>query len=140
MNAKRPPISRSENMSRIRGKDTKPEIKVRKLVHVLGYRYRLHRADLPGSPDLAFPGRKSVIFVHGCFWHRHHRCVNCTTPKTRTEFWQGKFEKNVSRDQKAVAKLEELGWRVMTVWECETVDEPGVRLKVSQFLGEPKRS
>lgn len=129
------PISRSENMARIRGKDTEPELAVRRLVHALGYRYRLHRRDLPGSPDLAFPGRRAVIFVHGCFWHRHEGCKNCTAPKTRIEFWQDKFAKNVVRDRKAVADLERLGWRVMTVWECETEGSPtDLGARVVSFL------
>lgn len=135
MTAKRGgPISRSENMSRIRGKDTKPELAVRKLVHGLGYRFRLHRRDLPGSPDLVFPGRRAAIFVHGCFWHRHAGCANCSTPTTRPEFWKDKFAKNVERDGRAVADLERLGWRVMIVWECETVSEQYVQARVSQFL------
>lgn len=135
MKEKKIPISRSENMARIRGKNTKPEIKVRSMTHALGYRFRLHRRDLPGSPDLAFPGRKAAIFVHGCFWHRHQGCPNCTTPKTRTEFWQEKFTKNVARDRKVIADLERLGWRVMTIWECETegtVSELGA--KIARFL------
>ncbi len=132
------PISRSENMSRIRGKDTKPEIKVRKLIHALGYRFRLHGRNLPGSPDLAFPGKRAVIFVHGCFWHRHPGCVKCTFPKTRIEFWKDKFEKNVERDLRAVSQLHQLGWRVMTIWECESINERDVRSRVSQFLDNQK--
>lgn len=136
MKAKRvAPISRSENMARIRGKDTQPEMKVRKLVHGLGFRYRLYRRDLPGSPDLAFPARRAALFVHGCFWHRHVGCANCTTPKTRADFWTDKFEKNVERDRRAVADLERLGWRVMTIWECE-VECSGTDLgaRVAEFL------
>lgn len=128
-------MSRSENMSRIRGKNTKPEIAFRAIVHSLGYRYRLHRRDLPGTPDLVFPGRKSVIFVNGCFWHRHPGCANCTMPKTRFEFWQEKFAKNVARDRKAVAELERLGWRVLIVWECELRDEQALKASVVEFLG-----
>ncbi|MDZ5454433.1 DNA mismatch endonuclease Vsr [Labrys sp. ZIDIC5] len=128
------PISRSENMSRIRSKDTRPEMKVRKLIHALGYRFRLHQRDLPGTPDLTFPGRHAVIFVHGCFWHRHSGCVNCTSPKTRVEFWCDKFAKNVERDRKAVARLQDLGWRVMTIWECEISEEHVLRSRVTDFL------
>lgn len=135
MKATKAPISRSENMSRIRGKDTKPEMKVRRLVHGLSFRYRLHRRDLPGSPDLAFPGRRVAIFVHGCFWHRHIGCANCTTPKSRVEFWTDKFAKNVERDRRAISDLERLGWRVMTIWECET-EGSGTDLgaRVASFL------
>ncbi|MCJ2044612.1 DNA mismatch endonuclease Vsr [Methylobacterium sp. J-078] len=131
------PITRSENMSRIRGKDTKPEMRVRKLVHALGFRFRLHRRDLPGTPDLTFPGRQAVIFVHGCFWHRHSGCVNCTTPKTRVAFWSEKFAKNVERDRRAVSRLQDLGWRVLTVWECEISDEEALQSRIIQFLGAP---
>lgn len=135
MKTPKAPLSRSENMSRIRGKDTKPEIIVRKMVHALGYRFRLHRRDLPGTPDLVFLGRKSVIFVHGCFWHRHAGCKNCSTPKTRPEFWQSKFDQNVKRDRKNIAELENLGWRVMTVWECEAeASRSDLKSKVTRFL------
>jgi len=105
------------NMSRIRGSDTKPEMLVRRALHARGLRFRLHRADLPGRPDLVFPGPRAVIFVHGCFWHGHG-CALCKTPATRTEFWTSKIAKNKERDAVAVQQLLEQGWRVMTVWEC----------------------
>ncbi len=113
---------RSWLMSRVRSEDTYPEMIVRKSAHVLGLRYRLHRCDLPGKPDLVFPKFRTVIFVHGCFWHRHPGCKKATMPKSRVEFWREKFEKNVARDQRVVGDLEELGWKVETVWECETKD------------------
>lgn len=111
---------RSWNMSRIKGKDTEPELIVRSLLHKAGYRFRLHRNDLPGKPDLTLPKYKTVIFVHGCFWHRHEGCKLSYVPKTRTDFWQKKFASNIRRDKKNIKELEILGWRVITVWECET--------------------
>lgn len=114
--------ARSELMSRVRSADTAPELKLRKLLHALGYRYRLHRRDLPGTPDLVFPSRQKVIFVHGCFWHRHPGCRKATMPKTRTEFWRKKFEDNVRRDKKIYKSLEAIGWQVLIVWECELKD------------------
>ena len=114
------PVQRSERMSRIRGKDTRPELLLRRAVHRLGLRYRLHPKELPGRPDLVFPKYRAVVFVHGCFWHRHPGCSIATTPKSNVDFWRAKFEANVARDQRNVASLELLGWRVFTVWECET--------------------
>jgi DNA mismatch endonuclease, patch repair protein len=108
---------RSFNMSRIRGRDTKPELTLRRGLHGLGFRFRLHRRDLPGRPDLVFPGRHAAIFVHGCFWHGHH-CPMCQLPATRTAFWQTKMESNCDRDRRAVAALAAAGWRVLVVWEC----------------------
>lgn len=113
---------RSENMRRIGQKDTKPELVVRRTAHALGLRYRLHRRDLPGRPDLVMTSRKVVIFVHGCFWHRHPGCRNCTTPATRSEFWAAKFAANVQRDARCERQLREQGWRVEIIWECETKD------------------
>lgn len=107
-------------MSRIRGKDTKPEMIVRKLLHSQGYRYRLHVRKLPGSPDIVFVARRKVIFVHGCFWHRHNCRYGSVVPQTHPQFWAGKLEKNRLRDRKNRAELRKLGWEVMTVWECET--------------------
>lgn len=112
------PEERSRLMARVRGKDTKPELVVRRLAHRLGYRFRLHRRDLPGSPDLVFPGRKKVIFVHGCYWHRHD-CKKATTPKSNVEFWKKKFDDNMRRDKKNATELAELGWDTMVVWQCE---------------------
>jgi DNA mismatch endonuclease (patch repair protein) len=113
------PTQRSERMSRIRGKDSKPELALRRVLHRKGLRYRLHSKDLPGKPDLVFPRHKAVVFVHGCFWHRHAGCKIATTPKSNTPFWVDKFEKNVARDSRVGAELERLGWRVFVTWECE---------------------
>lgn len=106
-------------MSRIRASNTQPEIALRKILHRLGLRYRLYRRDLPGKPDLVFPKYNTVVFVHGCFWHRHHGCKIASTPKSNIAFWTEKFEKNVARDARNIASLEQLGWRVFIVWECE---------------------
>ena len=110
---------RSRNMSAIRSKNTKPEIAVRKLLHSLGYRFRLHRKDLPGSPDIVLPKYKTVIFVNGCFWHRHENCKYATTPKTRREFWENKFSANKIRDQKILKEIKNLGWKSIIIWECQ---------------------
>ena len=113
------PAERSDRMSRIRGKDTQPELALRKILHKLGLRYRLHGAALPGKPDLVFPRYRTVVFVHGCFWHRHAGCNIASTPKSNTPFWLEKFEKNIARDARVAAQLEAKGWRVLVVWECE---------------------
>ena len=113
---------RSRMMSGIQGKDTKPELNVRRALHASGYRFRLHRKDLPGSPDIVMPGRRVAIFVHGCFWHAHQGCKYAKTPSTRTEFWTAKLQGNVDRDRRAADKLAEMGWRVLNVWECSTRD------------------
>ena len=126
---------RSALMSRVKAKGTKPELNVRRLAHGLGYRYRLHRRDLPGSPDLVFPGRRKALFVHGCFWHRHQGCRKTTMPKTRAKFWQRKFDDNVRRDERVIAALRDLGWGVLVVWECETSDENLLRRTLLEFLG-----
>ena len=110
---------RSRNMSAIKSKNTKPEIAVRKLLHSLGYRFRLHRKDLPGSPDIVLPKYKTVIFVHGCFWHRHENCKYATTPKTRKEFWEKKFRENINRDNLNQANLSLKGWKIIIIWECQ---------------------
>jgi len=106
-------------MSAIKSKNTKPEIAVRKMLHALGYRFRLHRKDLPGSPDIVLPKYKTVIFVHGCFWHRHENCKYASTPKTRKEFWENKFKENIERDLKTQNNLKSLGWKSEIIWECE---------------------
>ena len=111
------PAQRRLNMSRIRGRDTKPELLVRRGLHGRGFRYRLHRRDLPGRPDLALPGRRAVVFVHGCFWHGHG-CPMCKAPATRPEFWASKIAANRARDLAAIRRLGEAGWRVLVVWEC----------------------
>ncbi|MFC1545201.1 very short patch repair endonuclease [Gemmatimonadota bacterium] len=128
------PEHRSWNMSRIRGKDTKPELLVRSILHRMGYRFRLHRRDLPGSPDIVLPKYRTAIFVHGCYWHRHQGCVYAYTPKTRVEFWQEKFKENVARDAKAQRSLEESGWNVLMVWECEVQNPEKVAQVLKQFL------
>jgi len=117
------PERRSALMSRVKSKNTSPEIKVRRLVHALGFRFRLHRRDLPGSPDLVFPGRKKVVFVHGCFWHRHEGCPKASFPRSRREYWDDKFAGNVERDLLVEVALRDRGWRIMKVWECETVSK-----------------
>ena len=111
---------RSRNMSAIKSKNTKPEIRVRKVLHSMGYRFRLHSKDLPGSPDIVLPKYKTVIFVHGCFWHRHENCKYASTPKTRKEFWNKKFTENKKRDSEIQEKIKILDWRSVVIWECET--------------------
>ena len=131
---------RSEIMSRIRGRDTGPEMIVRRIAHGLGFRFRLHRRDLPGSPDLLFPRYRAVIMVHGCFWHRHPGCKYASSPKTRVRFWEDKFEGNVVRDRRNEEALHELGWRVMVIWECETKDREAVAERIIEYLGEDDQS
>lgn len=128
------PDARSRLMSRVRGKDTAPEMVVRRLVHALGYRFRLHRKDLPGSPDLVFPGRRVVVFVHGCFWHRHEGCRLASTPKSNEAFWEAKFGRNVERDARKERELRALGWRVLVVWQCETKDRDELTRQLTSFL------
>ena len=111
--------ARSKNMAAIKGKDTKPEIIVRRYLHKSGHRFRLHRKDLPGKPDIALPRFKTVIFVHGCFWHRHEQCRNSVMPKSNVSFWRKKLSGNVARDRKNVELLKEQGWKVLIIWECE---------------------
>ena len=123
-------------MSGIRGKDTKPEITVRKLAHRLGYRFRLHRRDLPGSPDLVFPGRRKVVFVHGCFWHRHPGCRYAYNPKSNVQTWRTKFDTNVARDARVGSELDQSGWGVLTIWECETADLEMLANKLTRFLND----
>lgn len=113
-------------MSRVASKNTSPEMRVRRAAHAMGFRFRLHRKDLPGRPDLVFPKYKVAIFVHGCFWHRHLMCPKASCPKTRADYWQNKFQANIARDASAVAELIKLGWRVLTIWECETHSQEGV--------------
>ena len=111
--------SRSKNMSAIKSKNTRPEIIVRKFLHSKGYRFRLHRKDLPGSPDIVLPKYKTAIFVHGCFWHRHQGCKYATNPKTRIKFWENKFNQNIKRDKENILSLRNLKWEVLVVWECQ---------------------
>jgi len=124
-------------MSRIRGKNTSPELIVRRLLHGLGYRYRLHRKDLPGTPDIAFPGRRKVVMVHGCFWHRHLGCRYAYEPKSRKDFWARKFERNVKRDREARRALMDNGWEVMVVWECEIKDRDALARHLTDFIDAP---
>ena len=118
------PEQRSWNMSRIRSKNTKPELIVRSLLHRMGFRFRLNRKDLPGRPDIVLPKYKTVIFVHGCFWHRHKGCKVATTPSTRREFWEKKFKDNVARDERNQRDLRQLGWHVYVLWECQVKKDP----------------
>ena len=113
---------RSKNMAAIKSKNTNPEIKVRKLLHSLGYRIRLHKKELPGSPDIVLKKYKTVVFVHGCFWHRHKECKYATNPKTREEFWNKKFLSNIERDIKVRERIKAAGWKSIVVWECELKD------------------
>jgi DNA mismatch endonuclease (patch repair protein) len=110
---------RSWNMSRIKGRDTGPELRLRSLLHRAGFRFRLHAKDLAGKPDIVLPRYRTVVFVHGCFWHRHEGCRNATKPSTRAEFWQEKLDGNVERDKRNRAALQKAGWTVITVWECD---------------------
>jgi DNA mismatch endonuclease (patch repair protein) len=128
------PARRSEMMSRIRGKGTKPELLVRSAAHRLGFRFRLHVRKLPGSPDLVFPRKKIALFVHGCFWHRHQGCRYCYVPKSNIQFWREKFKKNVLRDRRVRTGLEEMGWRVAIIWECETVNPDSLRKRLKELL------
>ena len=128
--------SRSSNMRAIKSKDTAPELAVRRLAHSMGYRFRLHPKELPGKPDLTFPKRKKVIFVHGCFWHQHPRarCLDGRRPKSNTAYWDAKLTHNAARDERNQARLEELGWKVLVLWECETTGAEGLRHKLRDFL------
>ena len=116
------PEQRHRNMLAIRSKDTKPEVAVRSILHKMGYRFRLHRKSLPGTPDIVLPKRKTVVMVYGCFWHRHPKCRYATTPETRPEFWENKFRQNVERDKRTEKALSAAGWKVIRIWECETRD------------------
>lgn len=125
---------RSRIMARVRSKDTRPEMAVRKVVWGLGYRYRLHRKDLAGCPDMVFPGRGKVIFVHGCFWHRHKGCALARMPKSRLDFWESKLNSNAVRDKRNTRVLCQQGWKVMTVWECELKNMDRVMAAARRFL------
>jgi DNA mismatch endonuclease (patch repair protein) len=126
---------RSERMARVRYKDTKPELTVRRMVHALGFRYRLHDGTLPGKPDLVFAGRRKVIFVHGCFWHRHGaRCPLTRLPKSKLAFWQPKLEENRKRDKRNAHSLRALGWDMLVVWECQLRNLEPIKTKITRFL------
>ncbi len=131
------PEQRSRNMAAIRGRDTKPEIVVRSALHALGYRFRLHRGDLPGTPDIVLPKYRTAIFVHGCFWHSHNCRYGRVTPATRSEFWSEKRAGTVARDQRNIESLKEHGWYVLTIWECETRDPPALTLFLRELLNHP---
>ena len=128
------PHARSERMSRIRNKDTKPELVIRRLVHRLGYRFRLHVAALPGKPDLVFARRRKVVFVHGCFWHQH-RCALGRKPKSRLDFWLPKLHANKARDRRHQGQLSEMGWQSLTIWECQLKNTCELEEKLTSFLG-----
>ncbi|ACL61787.1 very short patch repair endonuclease [Methylobacterium nodulans] len=134
------PEARSRLMAAVKGKNTTPELKVRKLAHSLGFRFRLHRRDLPGMPDLVFPTRRKVVFVHGCFWHRHPGCRKASTPSSHGDFWQAKFSRNVDRDARNERQLRDAGWDVLVIWECETRDAAAVAERLTAFLGPPGRA
>lgn len=126
---------RSWNMSRIGGKNTKPELKLRSMLHRAGYRFRLHRKDLSGRPDIVLPKYKTAIFVHGCYWHRHPGCPKATMPSSNTDFWAEKFEATVARDRKNISEIKKAGWQPLTVWECELEKDPdGVLSEISEKL------
>jgi len=131
------PAERSAMMGRIRGADTKPELFVRRALHAMGYRYRTHVRELPGSPDLVFTKRHAAIFVHGCFWHRHG-CRKTYFPKTRQEFWHKKFEGNVKRDRRNQKLLADAGWSVLVLWECEVESDDTLLGRTVDFLGPPR--
>lgn len=128
------PERRSANMAKIRAKDTKPELLVRRMVHRFGARYRLHRRDLPGTPDLVFNSRRKVIFVHGCFWHLHS-CRDGRIPASRRDYWEPKLTRNKERDDAACAALQAMGWQVLVIWECETKDVAALEQRLRDFLG-----
>lgn len=131
------PEVRSRIMAQVKSKDMKPEIQVRRLLHGLGYRYRLHRADLPGKPDLVFPSRHKVVFVNGCFWHYHTNCDRVRIPATNRDYWLTKLKQNQARDANNIVLLEENGWEVITVWECELRDISVITERLQAFLEKP---
>ena len=130
-------MDRSANMRAIRSKDMLPELTVRSLVHRMGYRFRLHRKDLPGKPDLVFASRRKVIFVHGCFWHSHD-CKTAHTPKSNLSYWVPKLERNQLRDSKNLDALRAAGWQSLVIWECETRDKGSMMKRLARFLGKPR--
>jgi DNA mismatch endonuclease (patch repair protein) len=131
-------VDRSANMRAIRSKDMRPELTVRSIAHKLGYRFRLHRKDLPGKPDLVFPSRRKVIFVHGCFWHSHG-CKISHMPKSNAGYWGPKLERNRTRDHRNIEALTAAGWGSLVIWECETRDDADLRKRVMKFLGDTVR-
>lgn len=135
------PKERSERMSRVHNRDTKPEMIARRLVHGMGYRYRLHDKTLPGHPDLVFSKRRKVVFIHGCMWHQHG-CNIYRQPKSRLEFWEPKLRRNVERDRENQARLHDIGWDVLVIWECEAEqrDKTVLMRRISEFLGPASRA
>lgn len=131
---------RSANMARIGRRDTAPELAVRRVLHAMGYRFRLHRRDLPGTPDVVLPRHRMIFLIHGCFWHRHPGCRFAYTPKSRVAFWVGKFQTNVARDRKVLSALEGLGWKVHVIWECETRDPAVLNLRLREALSLPAKA
>ena len=127
-------MDRSQMMASVRSKNTQPEMIVRKLAHSMGYRFRIHRADLPGKPDLCFPSRKKVVFVHGCFWHQHG-CNQCHLPRSNTGYWLPKLSRNRARDFEHLAALTSLGWKSLVIWECELDNATRLSKVLSKFLG-----
>ena len=125
---------RKEMMSKVKQRHTKPEIAVRKLLHRLGYRFRLHSKKLPGTPDIILPKYKTVIFVHGCFWHQHEECRKARRPTSNVEFWNEKLDKNIERDKRKESELKDSDWKVLTIWDCEIKDENSLIEKVKHFL------
>jgi DNA mismatch endonuclease, patch repair protein len=131
------PERRSEIMGRVLHADTRPEIVVRRILHRMGYRFRLHRRDLPGKPDVTLPKWRTVVLIHGCFWHRHEGCPNTRTPKSKIEFWTKKFDDNIRRDRIVREQLAALGWRVLTIWECELRDVSALTDRIKRFIEGP---
>lgn len=134
----RTPEKRSEIMSLVRGRNTTPELAVRRLIHRLGYRFRLHSAELPGRPDIVLPRLRKAIFVHGCFWHGHEGCAKGRPPKSRTEYWKAKFDANRKRDARNLLDLKSRGWLPLVVWQCELKKVERLTTKVGKFLSRPK--
>ncbi len=128
------PQQRSALMSRVKQRDTAPELVVRRLLHRLGYRFRLHRKDLPGKPDIVLPRHRKIILVHGCLWHGHEGCRRGSRPVTNAEFWNTKIDRNITRDRNVQAELQALGWDVLTIWQCETRDAAKLQEQLQQFL------
>lgn len=127
-------VDRSENMRRITSKDTNPELTVRRLIHSLNYRYRLHYSSLPGRPDIVFPGRKKVIFIHGCFWHKHAKCKIAHRPKSNNDYWNQKLRLNKQRDRKNLRLLSKMGWQSLVIWECEIKKIHKIKVTIKRFL------
>jgi DNA mismatch endonuclease, patch repair protein len=125
-------------MSHVKGKDTKPEILVRSIVHKLGYRFQTHKSDLPGKPDIVLVRHQKVIFVHGCFWHGHKRCVRSSRPQSNKSFWAKKLDKNIARDKRTRRELDKNGWKALIIWTCETKNILKLQNKIAKFLVEPK--